>query len=125
MSSCSCIYQAYDGPQATLHHVTTPLAKKPHECCECGRQIAPGEQYERVVGVWEGEFRTYKTCPDCLSIRNEMFCDGWSYGMVWEDLWEHLRETDGRLSDECMLNFTKAARDKVCELIQEMWDDED
>lgn len=122
MSSCSCVYNEYDGPMADFTHHTTPVAKKTHHCCECGREIAVGEQYERNVGVWEG---TFKVCLDCVSVRDELFCDGYSYGMVWEDLGEHLRAIRGELSSDCMMNFTPAARDKVCELIQEMWDDED
>jgi hypothetical protein len=44
-------------------------ACKSHVCCECGSEIAPGETYEHVVGVWGGRWCLYRTCALCARIR--------------------------------------------------------
>ena len=91
MGKCSCIYIGeYDPP--VFHVAKIQTARKYHMCCECGRDIFPSEEYERVSGKWETRIATYKTCSDCLSIRNEMFCEGWYYEQLREYLWEHLQE---------------------------------
>jgi hypothetical protein len=107
---------------------TKPRARKRHCCSECSRTIEPGETYERTWGKFDGGVETYKTCVDCLSVRDSFFCDGWGYTVVWQDLQEHLSEVvrfgDG-VSSDCMAPLTKAARDKVCDLIEEIWEDMD
>jgi len=49
-----------------------PIAKKEHECCECGRTIKIGEKYSYFVGCWNdyyyncgNQFGAYKTCLEC------------------------------------------------------------
>lgn len=34
-------------------------AKKPHRCCETGREIQTGEYYWRITGKWDGELMTF------------------------------------------------------------------
>lgn len=46
-----------------------PKARKPHRCQECGREIEPGEHYERVAATWEGEFFTNVACAHCAVAR--------------------------------------------------------
>ncbi|MEX0741486.1 MAG: hypothetical protein WD079_01730 [Phycisphaeraceae bacterium] len=74
-----------------------PIARKVHRCGECHRDIQPGEQYERTVGLWEGELETHKTCLHCVAVREwlSQVCNGWVYGAVGEDLCEHFREGYG------------------------------
>ena len=45
--------------------------QKQHICCECGSVIDPGEKYQRIKGVWDGDFATFKTCEICKNIRFE------------------------------------------------------
>lgn len=40
-------------------------AKKEHKCCECGDTIKPGERYEYIFCIFEGEVDNYKTCEFC------------------------------------------------------------
>lgn len=47
----------------------TRMARKQHECEECGRQIMPGERYDRHAGVWEGNFFTNMACGHCARLR--------------------------------------------------------
>jgi len=72
--------------------------------------------------MWEGDFNTYKTCRDCESIRNAFFCDGWWYGMVLENLSDHINDTRGAISEDCISGLTPVARTTVCELIEKQWD---
>src|SRR5690554_6021028 len=76
---------------------TKPVARKVHRCGECQREIQPGEQYEKIVGIFEGQMDTYKTCLHCVAVREwlSQVCGGWLYGMVGEDLLEHYREGYG------------------------------
>jgi len=118
---CSCVYiQTGVGEIATFHHITNPIARVEHTCDECGGTINPGDHYERSVGKWGDDFNTFTTCPVCLEVRNAFFCGGYYYGMIWEDLCLHLRELDGTVPD-CIADMTPAARDKVCEQIEDIW----
>jgi hypothetical protein len=83
--------------------------------------------------VIEEESNDYVTCIDCMSMRQGFFCEGWHIGRTWDDLEEHLAEVvrfgDG-VSSECMASLTKPARDSVCDMVEEIWrdnedDDED
>ncbi len=121
---CSCIYINTDnGPE--FSETTYPVARKTHRCTECYRDIKHGEKYEKCTGVWEGDFETYKTCIDCLSIRENFFCDGWQFTSVIEFLGYHIEETNGEISENCLVNLTVTARAKVCEMIEDNWRDDE
>jgi len=55
----------------TMYNEEVVTARKPHRCCECGTQIAKGEQYESVSGMWDGRFDRSKTCIPCMEIRKK------------------------------------------------------
>ncbi len=89
---CSCDYDLPD-----FYDKRLVKARLPHYCSECGCVIAPGEQYERVSGKWDGEVYTFKTCRQCRQIRNEfstMKCFCWAHGGLWEAVQEQLAEAD-------------------------------
>lgn len=89
MSFCDC----GDMPEFSRRDVRT--AAKPHTCCECRRTIGAGEVYEVAVGRWEGTMLTFKTCDDCLDLRQAYVEAGYCH--TYEQLWaDHL----GRLVDE-------------------------
>jgi hypothetical protein len=120
MSDCACVYVGdLDGPE--FHFVKKPTARKPHKCGECDRDIEPGEIYERGWGIWDGCLDTHKTCLDCVSVRTAFFCDGWLYGGIWERLHEHIDEMQGQIASDCILPLTARAREKVFEIIGEVW----
>ncbi len=64
-------------------------ARKAHTCEECGRNIEPGENYERASGIWEDEPHTYKTCRQCLALREyveaHIPCFCWAHGNMIMD----------------------------------------
>lgn len=69
-------------------------ASKPHKCCECGRQINPGECYERTAGKWEGDFHMFKTCEQCEDLRESLMALGFcpAFGEVRADHREYISE---------------------------------
>jgi hypothetical protein len=118
---CACIYvdANFDG-QVNILTEKTRKAKKLHKCGECRRDILPGEHYEYIAGIWEGALTVHKTCPECVSIRNTFFCDGWIYEEVINDLYQHIMDADGAVSSEAMENLTPKAREHVIDMIDEI-----
>lgn len=88
--SCYC---DYDPP--TVYSEKIVVARLEHKCCECRRIIKPGEQYERVFGVWDGISETYKTCRICLDLReyvnSNIPCFCWMFTAMRDDALEELR----------------------------------
>ncbi len=63
---------------------TVHKARIRHVCSECRGWIEPGEVYEKSWGVWDGEPDVFKTCPDCLALKDwtlaHIPCFCWTYG---------------------------------------------
>lgn len=78
----------------TVLHAYGRRARREHKCNECGRAIAPGEQYLVERFVYEGHATTHKTCRHCEAVRAWLAdqCGGWVYGSVAEDIDEHANE---------------------------------
>ena len=124
MDNCSCLNLDVEyGP--SFSRGGKRRAYKTHLCGECGRDILPREKYEYVTGKWDNDFEVHKTCADCLSIRDAFFCSGWYFGNILNDLREHIRDLQGEISGECMSELTQRARDGVCTIIQDLWNDLD
>ena len=88
---CYCDYE-----QPSFYDKHKPVARKEHRCCECGRVIRKGEEYERVTGMWDGYIDTFKTCQYCVSLRdafNEMKCFCWAHGGLREAVSLQMDET--------------------------------
>lgn len=121
---CSCVYfDPSSGDLSAFNDVTMPRARKAHKCCECGREIQRGETYESNKGCWDGQIEVYKTCSDCLSVRDEFFCDGWEFECIWDYMANHIKDMGDQLPWSGIANLTPAARDKVCELIEQNWEE--
>lgn len=84
MVDCYC---DYDPP--SFYNLSTPKARKRHQCDECGRHIQPGEQYESATGKWEGCVSTFRTCSRCVDLRtwvkNNVPCLCWAHGNMLDD----------------------------------------
>jgi len=59
---------------------------------------------------------------DCHSVTEHLFCS-WYWGQVWEMLNERIQET-GEISWGKIAKLTQAAREKVCDMIEKIWEDE-
>lgn len=70
------------------------VARQPYRCCECGRDIAVGERYQRVKGLHSGGWDTWHTCLHCAWAAEWLMseCNGYLHGAVYEDLREHWDE---------------------------------
>jgi len=129
------------------------VADQPLQCCECNKTIEKGEKYLHEEGTYaefeevyrqeeleddEAEFgclgqipeeymHRYDTCLDCKSIRDEFFSEGWIYGSILDDLYTHfdatLSPTEGGIDEKCLAVLTPGAREKVCELIETVWEE--
>lgn len=122
---CACVYVDEHGDTPSFYNESLRTARKAHACGECKRVIAPGETYESTTGCWDGRIDRYKTCADCVSVRAAFFCERWNFGEIWWDLREHLNEVcwgGDAPSSDCITPLTKAARDKVCDLVEELWE---
>ena len=87
-----CMADSGDGPEFWSQSSIT--ARKVHVCGECGREIQPGEKYEKHFGVYEGSAFSGKTCLHCRVLCEwlEINCDGYIVGGVINDFTEHAHE---------------------------------
>lgn len=113
--NCGCIYND-TGTTASVAFDEVRVTLKPRRCCECRRVISPGEQYERVWGVWEAEKVTHATCQECHEIRRAFMCD-FVYGGLWEDLDAAFGYDEG-IPWSTVGTLSKPARDLMCDWIE-------
>lgn len=52
---------------------TSTTARKHHRCDFCHGWIAPGGQYQRKAGKWDGDFYTAKAHLDCADLWAEAY----------------------------------------------------
>lgn len=67
----------------------TVKARKEQQCCECGRVIPKGTQYEYAAGKYEGDFFTAKSCLFCDAVRGAFACGSVAYGDLWSEMQEY------------------------------------
>ena len=82
---CGCDYG--DGEPVAVYNESRVVARKTHECCECGEDIRPGDRYELVKMCWGGGWGTFKTCPTCLNIRASLCGRCYVHGELRETIW--------------------------------------
>ena len=130
MNDCSCIWvDDYIVPEFYSSFIRKE--EKEHTCCECGRVISYNEHYEYVYGKWNGNVLEFKTCCDCMSIRNFMFCDGFGHGSILEYLRNHIHDCNGEISSDVIMKLTPKARLIVLKMIDDefenigLWEEEE
>lgn len=112
MSGMTCCPLSGDGETATVSTITRPKSSKEHRCEECDEIIPVGAHYERTEGLWDGSWRTYKTCLSCVEIRDHFQCDGWLFGCLWEDL-ECNFFPDMKAGGPCMEGLSPGAKERL------------
>lgn len=88
-----------DFDQPSFYALSTPVARRPHRCCECRTTIPTGERYEKAVGKWDGEVGTYRTHAACAALWDfvhHVACGGHGH-IVHGGLAEELAEADSYL----------------------------
>ena len=109
MSQCDvCIDWDVDG-DCEFYERKNPIARKDHKCCECGRVIPKGEQYEYVTGKYEGEFFECKTCWQCAEILRTFSCGAVLHETLWEEMNDYVFE-NLTLSSECFTELSPGAK---------------
>ena len=88
--NCDCSCDISYGESPAFYREETPKARKVYKCCECGEKIEPGQKYHKAVGVWDGEFRTWRTCKTCHTIANEYCPGGYFFGELADAIYECL-----------------------------------
>lgn len=87
-------------------HIEDRKARKPHKCCECRKQILPGEKYEHARGKYEGDMWTADTCLICREIAEAFYCDGRRFG---GELWDDMEYGFEAMTTGCLDRLTTAA----------------
>lgn len=85
-----CMVDYGDAPEFWFErHVKR--ARLAHECAECHRPIAVGEEYWRGFGKQDGYTYNCATCRHCRVISDWLWrnCDGFVYGAMVEDFGNH------------------------------------
>ena len=90
-----------DWDPAQLYTAQRRKAAKNHRCDECHGTIRKGESHEYAKGLWEGQWSSFRTCPDCIPIRCELArlpgsCGGWAHGAMLEDMEDMKYQPEGR-----------------------------
>ena len=122
MGSCGCIYVGPCDGENDFENIVVRKARKMHKCYECKRIIERGEHYTIDTVCYDGRVTSYKICSDCMSVRDEFFCEGWIFGELWNDVECHVHSTRGQISGDCISKLTTRARIKLCDMIQQFWD---
>ena len=115
---CATVSCDFDG-YALLLKEKWVKARKIHRCTECKELILPGQKYYDEKLLWEGSVEVYKTCAICKDLRDNFFKEGWYYGEILWRLEEHIRESDGDVSESCIAGLSPEARAKVCFIIED------
>lgn len=110
--SCTPLYNCGDGDAATVSRVSIRTARKHHACGECSWQIAPGDKYEHVAGVWDGSWSTFKTCLSCVEIRAHFGDEGWTYTELWKQLADNFLP-DMRAGGPCLKGLSVDAIERL------------
>lgn len=89
-----CMIDYNDGDWEWIRYPAMRTARKAHACDECHRTIAKGERYEYALGKSDGRLFPQRTCEHCRAVTSWLmvWCNGYLYGAVLEDLVEHWDE---------------------------------
>ena len=119
--NCTCsIEMDHDEESDMVFEKMLTVNKHPKKCCECGETLEIGDKYYKEIAIWDNESNTYRTCVDCISVRDNIFC-GWNWTTLWEDLQMEI-EYGNNISESCIAALTPNARIKVCEMIERYWE---
>lgn len=70
---CSC--DIWDDDLPDVYNRKIRKARKQHTCYECWKPIEPGDRYEYVSLLFDGEWGEYHTHLSCAGIRRDFCCN--------------------------------------------------
>jgi hypothetical protein len=122
---CACTIEVdIEGAPCNMAETILTVTTEKVKCCECNEIIPVGEKYEYTMGLWDDDFSFLRTCESCLSVRN-VFFNGFVYGYLWGDIVENMNMTGLGISEDCISKIHPRARGKICEIIENYWEDTD
>lgn len=124
MPTCTCIIDPDIGEPCydEDYYNKTTVATRALDCDECRAPIKPGDQY-RITLMHYDTWSRFNTCIDCYSIQKHMFCDV-VHGGLEDCLYEYIDDCGiDDMPTACLPFLTPVARQWVCDLIQEAWDE--
>lgn len=68
------------------------IARKPHKCEFCEKQIQSGEKYSYESGLYDGDFFTRKLCPECYDMMISFCKETGDEEFCWDWITEWLQE---------------------------------
>lgn len=93
MNDNYCVSSSYEDSEMPKFFIQKNVkARKQYMCCECGDTIFIGIKYESSLGIWDNDWRRYKTCLACVEIRNILFCNGYLFEGLSDDIFENANE---------------------------------
>ena len=129
MGYACCIGAHWDCSGPSFYEEKTLLARKEHMCFECDEPIKPGERYTRISGIWEGSFSHYKLCESCKAVSDLLFCEGHSFGFLWEDISNYIDAItlagDDAIPWSTIGLLPEKSRNRILDMIEEEWEDID
>lgn len=124
---CSCIFDA-DVQDSEYEEVRSRILSSKlnvRTCGECRREIPVGEKHKHeCVRNEDEELLIFRTCLDCLSIRDNLCCN-WFSGRVLDDVEESIEEANGEVSEDCIVPLTSKAKEFVFSVIESIWEETD
>jgi len=67
MSDFECYCEPNEGEPCDLWQESWRKARKQHKCCECGETIQPGQRYQYIFIIFEGDPDYKKRCEFCAN----------------------------------------------------------
>jgi hypothetical protein len=98
-------------------NAATKLATEPITCDECRATQSSGK-YTHVTGFDYDSKISHNICGDCTAVKNVFFDEGFVLGALWDELEMHIEETDGEIPEDCIKGLPKAARDRICDMLE-------
>lgn len=118
---CSCFSANIDNYCEFIFEKTVTSTKK-YKCVECSCAIPSNTLYHIEVAINDGVTEEYKTCMDCMSVREHLVCDFY-YEQIWCLIESQLKYeiNDTSIPWAKIGRLTPTARNKVCEIIEQNW----
>ena len=120
---CACAIETdHDEESEMIFEKDLTICENQQRCCECGVELTEGDQYRKEIVRHDYEAYTYRTCLNCISIRDNLFC-GWTWTNLLDDLRGEIEDGED-IPESCMATLTTPARERVCEIIETFWERE-
>jgi hypothetical protein len=121
---CSCEVDTYDDDCEPVQMYSERMvrSRKDHKCGECRTvSIHRGDVYKYATYLFDGKWEEHKICQMCIDTAKHFFSGGsYPFGTLWDELGDYLNDNWRKdLPSDCISQLPPAARDRVCDILQE------